>query len=57
VMCLLGVCYIAANLRRQIHQKTWIFWVKMGVFKPNVKKIQTFIILKLLYLLQPNFAQ
>jgi len=48
--------YITIHLRGQIPPYP-DYWSANRRFKPNVRKIQTFIFLKLLHRLQPNFAQ
>ena len=46
---------IAVHLRDRF-LKTTIFGVQVDIFKPNIRKIQTFIFSKLLHRLQPDFA-
>jgi len=52
-----GFVHIAAHFRDQIPPQSPIFGVQIGVFNPNVRKIQTFIFSKLLHWLQQNFAK
>jgi len=53
----LGFGWYSYQFRGSNHPKTPILAAWIGVFKPNMPYIETFIVSKLLHRLQPNFAQ
>jgi len=55
-MCLLEFHSYCCPFRRLNSPKAPTFWVWIGVFKPNMRNIQTFILSTLQHQSQPNFA-
>jgi len=52
-----GFCLYCCPFLGSNFPETRIFVAQIGIFKPNMWKIQTFILSKLLHRLQPNFAK